>query len=420
MSRTSTCRAARARVTRTVVPWARLRTRVVRRARARWRPLVRGDAARRIHRVVERVPAAPQARGASLSMGDAGIALALHTLATARDDERAARAARACMDRAITAIARDPMPPWLFDGYTGVAWVAHHLFGEGGAEVDAAVGRVVRDRKAPHELYAGLAGLGLYALARPRAGLSGIVTGLGCAAVRDAEGITWDTPLAMLPPGVLPPGAHHHYNLGIAHGLPGVIGMLALAFSAMADRPNPRRAAGGRGSRSSRAVSAELLDGGVRWLLARRLPDGAGAWFPGWFDPDIAPVPARQGWCYGDAALARVLWLAARAADEPAWRRIALQVARRAAARPLPAGGSFDAGLCHGSAGLAHLFNRHWQETGERVFADAARRWFDRAIAHLDRVSGDGLLSGKTGVALALLHAVTAQEPTWDRVLLLS
>ncbi|HEX7839733.1 MAG TPA: lanthionine synthetase LanC family protein, partial [Kofleriaceae bacterium] len=214
---------------------------------------MRGDAARRIHRVVERVLDAPQVRGASLSMGDAGIALALHTLAAARNDDRAARAARACMDRAIDALARDPMSPWLFDGYTGVAWVAHHLFGDGGAEIDAAVARVVRDRKAPHELYAGLAGLGIYALARPRAGLSGIVTGLGRIAVRDAEGTTWDTPLAMLPPGVLPPGAHHHYNLGIAHGLPGVLGMLALAYPTVADRPLRR------GSRSCRAVSAALL-----------------------------------------------------------------------------------------------------------------------------------------------------------------
>ena len=381
---------------------------------------MRGDSARRIHRLVERVLAAPRVCGASLSMGDAGIALALHTFAAARDDDRAACAARARMDRAIAAIARDPMPPWLFDGYTGVAWVAHHLFGEGGAEIDAVVARLVREHKAPHELYAGLAGLGVYALARPRAGLAGIVNGLGRSAVRDAEGTTWETPLAMLPPGVLPPGAHHHYNLGIAHGLPGVIGMLALAFPTMADRPAPRSAAGGRGSRSGRAVSAELLDGGVRWLLARRLPDSEAARFPAWFDPDIRPEPARQGWCYGDAALARVLWLAARAADEPAWRRIALEAARRAAARPLPPGGSTDAGLCHGSAGLGHLFNRHWQETGDRVFADAARRWFDRALARLDRVSGDGLLSGKAGVALALLHAVTAHEPTWDRVLLLS
>jgi hypothetical protein len=168
------------------------------------------------------------------------------------------------------------------------------------------------------------------------------------------------------------------------------------------------------------AASSVLLEGAVRWLLAHRLPDGAASCFPGWIDPGVAPLPSRQGWCYGDAAIARVLWLAASAADEPAWRRVALDVARRAAARPLPAGGAIDAGLCHGSAGLAHIFNRHWQATGERVFADAARRWFGRALARIDRVSGGGLLSGRAGVVLALLHAVSAREPTWDRVLLLS
>lgn len=420
MSRTSSCRAARARVRQAV---ARVcpRAQVARRGRARWRPLVRGDAARRIHRVVARLLAAPRARGASLSMGDAGIALALHGLAVARDDDRAAHRARARMDRAIAALASEPMLPWLFDGYTGIAWVAQHLFGEGGAELDAAAARIARERSAPHELYAGLAGLGIYGAARPRAGLSGVVDGLRRSAVRDAEGITWETPRAMLPPGMLPPGAqHHHYNLGLAHGLPGVIGVLALALPTLAARPGSRGAGAGRGSRSAVAVSAELLDGGVRWLLARRLPDAAGSWFPGWYDPAIAPVPARQGWCYGDAALARVLWLAARAADEPAWRRVALQVARRAAARPLPPCGELDAGLCHGSAGLGHIFNRHWQDTGERVFADAARHWFERALARLDRLPSDGLLSGRAGVALALLHAVTAREPTWDRVLLLS
>src|SRR5258705_283319 len=119
----------------------------------------------------------------------------------------------------------------------------------------AQVARAARDRNAPPELYAGLAGLGVYALARPRAGLSGIVAGLRRSAVRDAEGITWETPLAMLPPGVLPPGAHHHYNLGIAHGLPGVLGMLALAFPAMVDQPRPRGASAGHAPRPCRAVA---------------------------------------------------------------------------------------------------------------------------------------------------------------------
>jgi len=353
---------------------------------------------------VERLLAGARARGASLASGDAGIALALARLAVARDDDGAARAARVRMDRAIAAMARDVMAPWLFDGFTGIAWVAHHVYGEASAEVDAAVARVARHRSVAHDLYGGLVGLGVYALARPRAGLAGVVTSLGKSAVRDADGVGWETAVDSLPPGALPSGTRRHFNLGMAHGLPGVIGLLAV----------------GCGSPSRDATSTALLDGAVRWLLAHRLPAGDASCFPGWIDPGVAPVPARQGWCYGDAAIARVLWLAARAADEPAWRRVALDVARRAAARPLPIGGAVDAGLCHGSAGLAHIFNRHWQATGERVFADAARRWFRDALARIDRVSGGGFLSGRAGVALALLHATTAHEPTWDRVLLLS
>jgi hypothetical protein len=392
---------------------------IARGRRSRWQPLLRGDDARRIHRIVDRLLARPRVHGGSLASGEAGVALALSGLALVRDDERAARAARARMDRAIAAMAHDQMQPWLFDGFAGIAWVAHHLYGEGAAEVDAAIAQVARRRSASHELCGGVAGLGVYALDRPRAGLSGVLASLGSSAVRDADGVAWETPVALLPPGVVPPGTRRHINLGLAHGLPGVIGMLALARAALADRA----IAGGGGAggpRSGGAMSAELLDGAVRWLLASRLPEDTASWFPAWVDPGVARVPGRQGWCYGDAAIARVLWLAAEAADEPAWRRIALQVARRAAARPLPEGGELDAGLCHGSAGLGHIFNHHWQATGERVFADAARRWFRLALARLDHLSGDGLLSGKTGVALALLHAVTPRAPTWDRVLLLS
>jgi hypothetical protein len=370
----------------------------------RWTPLFRGDEARRIHRAVDDLLAGLRARGASLAWGDAGIALAFAGVAAVRDDDVAARAARVRMDRAIAAMARDTMPPGLFDGFAGVAWVAHSLFGDSSAEIDAAIARAVCRASLPHDLLGGLVGLGVYALARPRAGLGQVVASLGASAVRDADGIAWETAVASLPPGTLPSGSRRHFNLGIAHGLPGVIALLALAL----DAPG------------SRSAASTLLDGAVRWLLAHRLGDGAASCFPGWIDPGVAPRPAQQGWCYGDAAVARALWLAASAAEQPAWRRVALDVARRAAARPLPVGGAVDAGLCHGSAGLAHLFHRHWQATGERVFADAARRWFGRALARLERVSGGGLLSGRAGVALALLHAASAREPTWDRALLLS
>jgi len=100
--------------------------------------------------------------------------------------------------------------------------------------------------------------------------------------------------------------------------------------------------------------------------------------------------------------------------------------------------GLVDAGLWHGLAGRAHRLNRLFQATGKEPFADAARAGFGRLLAmrrpdegiggFQARVSGvdgrpvwaddPGLLDGSAGIGLALLAAVSAVEPAWDRLLL--
>jgi hypothetical protein len=134
--------------------------------------------------------------------------------------------------------------------------------------------------------------------------------------------------------------------------------------------------------------------------------------------------------------VAAALLLAARDAGEPAWAAAATGLAVRAAARPPDQTGVVDAGLCHGSAGLAHLFNRMYQMTAEQALADAARFWVERTLelcsaaapgqgaaladAARSACKGPGLLEGTAGVALALEAAGTAVEPVWDQMLLVS
>src|SRR6185436_19195440 len=115
-------------------------------------------------------------------------------------------------------------------------------------------------------------------------------------------------------------------------------------------------------------------------------------------------------------------------------------IARAAAARPAADAGVRDPGVCHGAAGLAHLFNRFWQASGEEVFAEAARFWIGRTlelrvpgaeiagfrawhaqpVPQGEWIAEPGFLEGATGIGLVLLAAVSTVEPEWDRILLVS
>ena len=97
-----------------------------------------------------------------------------------------------------------------------------------------------------------------------------------------------------------------------------------------------------------------------------------------------------------------------------------------------------DPGLCHGAAGLAHIYNRLYQATGEEALARAARDWFDVTLGMRDpdRLrtgfqflvwdevrdlhwrEEESLLTGAAGVGLALLAAASPVVPDWDRMLM--
>jgi hypothetical protein len=156
--------------------------------------------------------------------------------------------------------------------------------------------------------------------------------------------------------------------------------------------------------------------------------------------PGCPSRAARSGWCYGDPGLAAALLLAAASVPDAWWKREAMAIALAAAARPAGGAGVVDASLCHGAAGLGHLYNRMFQATGEPALAAASGFWFQETLR--TRRPGDGIagfqpyhppdgpppnlpdragfLMGAAGIGLALLAACSPVEPEWDRVLLTS
>jgi lantibiotic biosynthesis protein len=370
-------------------------------------------------------------RDVSLASGSAGLAVCSGQLALTRCDPRAADAALTRLEEAVGVLATSRLTSSLYSGFTGVAWAVELVDGLLGTEgedrngdIDEVLTRLLRryPEDAPYDLVDGLTGLGVYALARwPRPGAAqcvlGVVEQLARRARPDRDGVSWWTPPSWRGPRrewYRPGGV----DLGVAHGIAGVVPFLA--------RVNRLGLA--------RETVRPLLDGAVRWLLAHMVDTASGPTVPYFVADGVDPGPARSAWCYGDPGVAAALLLAARDAGEPGWAAVATGLAVRAAARPPGQTGVVDAGLCHGSAGLAHLFNRMYQMTAEPALADAARFWVERTLQMCSAMApaqgvaltevarpawkGPGLLEGAAGVALAMEAAGTAVEPVWDQVLL--
>ena len=382
----------------------------------------------------------------SFASGAAGVALFWAYLARAtQSDEDAARTLE-YLDAAIDVVARQPMPPGLYGGYSGVAFAVQHvdhcLFDDDlhdveiaeqedpNEAIDQTLLQTLRaaSEKSDYDLISGIVGLGVYALERlprpaARACLEAIIDLLRQWADRPTtDSKTWHTPADFLPPWQreIAPGGYH--NLGLAHGVPGVIGLLGeiVAVDAV------------EGAR-------ELLEEAVAWLLRQKLPTSAEGVFASWISEGREPTPARSAWCYGDPGASIALLVAARATRNADWEREAITIAKKCAGRPVENTGVKDAAICHGAAGLGHIFNRFYQATGAIEFAEAARFWLQRVldmrregkgIAGFSyyvpaEVEGNerwadsaGFLTGAAGIGLVLLAALEPMEPAWDRVLL--
>ncbi len=384
-----------------------------------WSPLVEGEAAARARAAAEAIArdlsGAPRAApGPSLSGGQAGLALFFAYLEGSLGQAGAGELAQRHLERAIDDLAELPAPAaGLYGGFAGVAWVTEHLAaGEASSadedpnvEIDEALLSLLR--RAPwrgeFDLVGGLVGWGVYALERlPRpsaaAMLPLVVARLAECAEPGAQGIVWRGPRD--PGGEADPG--------MAHGAAGVIALLA------------------------RMLREGVAGPEVPSLLAAAV-NGALASFAREDDGDLA-------WCAGGAGLAVALLAAGRAGGRDDWERAARDLAAAAAGLHAGQAEGFDPALCHGTAGLCHLFHRLYQDTGDRALLAAARRWLDHTLerrrpgegiggylcrrrledGRLGWIAEPGFLGGAAGIGLTLLAAATPVEPAWDRLLLLS
>ncbi|MBT2420750.1 lanthionine synthetase C family protein [Streptomyces sp. ISL-22] len=219
-----------------------------------------------------------------------------------------------------------------------------------------------------------------------------------------------------------------HANSGMAHGIGGVLALLALA------------------ARHGTFVDGhdEALGRILAWLDHWQEDTGRGPTCPYWITRDelrtglLAPSsPRRPSWCYGTAGLARAQQLAALALGDIG-RQVDAETALVAALTdPAQLKATTDNGLCHGFAGLAHVAARaaddaHPSTVGQlrgaipALLAAVHPPGTDPVLAATtliqDEERGPGLLNGAAGIALALLPPSTTAPPrsAWDACLLIA
>lgn len=304
-----------------------------------------------------------------LSDGHPGVALLFAELAVT--DPALRHRAHAHLSAGLAAGIR-PVPQSLFGGMVALAYAGHTTaVGSGGytamlAGLDRHILDRVRTRAradlertragdpagawSRYDVLAGTAGIGRYLLARhlaadgqearqaAGAALTEVLTSLVAAAT--ADDITRHG--SRLPAWWVTDGLDHglpeHVNLGLAHGVPGPLALLALAWRT-----------GVRVDRQDEAVERIMA------LLTRlRTRDEAGPRWPHLMSRERIekgepPERGRDSWCYGAAGAARAVHLAGTALDRPDWRaeaeaalRGTLAVAGDASIR--------DSALCHGWA----------------------------------------------------------------------
>ena len=382
--------------------------------------------------------------GPGLARGWSGLAVLFEHADRCRPGEGWAEEARDALGRAAQSVAADPgsLGPGLADGWAGVAFASAFLardgqrYGRWRRELVPYVersGRIaataVENRRGSRPFsdfdhISGLAGLVAGLRSTDSAEAMGAVTSaLVHGTLQGRGGPLWGT----APDQIADEALRARYrgglvNLGLAHGLAGVVAALALAV-----REN---GAGSDGELALDMVTSSLASA-VRWkdgapTLSHFLSLGA--------DSDHGG-PGRTAWCYGPPGAARALALAGSALRRPPLVRLADDLLVASLAQPENVMRLDSPTFCHGVAGVLQLTIRMAVENEDPRLADLVPRLcarlldtfalnsmfgFRNAGPGRPWVDEPGLLEGAAGVGLVLLSIAHRPVPRWDQAFLLS
>ena len=213
------------------------------------------------------------------------------------------------------------------------------------------------------------------------------------------------------------------YNLSLSHGMSSLVVMLCKIYDNAIECDKTK----------------QMIEGAIKYILAQKLPIGQyiSIYCNLALESSETFTSSRLAWCYGDLCVAVALWRASKSLKRDDWaeeaKTILIHSSKR---RDLNKNGVVDACFCHGTSGIAHIFNRMYKETGLYDCGEAATYWIEKTVemskfkdglAGYKVWHGDngfeneiGLLEGISGIGLTLLSYCSEVSMSWDECLLLS
>lgn len=210
-------------------------------------------------------------------------------------------------------------------------------------------------------------------------------------------------------------------NFGLSHGLPAIIQILSKIFK----------------NKIEVKVTERLLLEYVEFILkSLNNFEQIGSFFSNSFQEKN--IKSRLAWCYGDLGVAISIWQAGDNTSNTKWKQTAEDIFIQTTKRKLLKDGMVvDPMICHGTSGIATIFNRMWRNTDNIIFLNARNYWLNETkkfARFKDGVGGYkyfilpenkwineyGLLEGAIGLVLTFLQAESKEDIKWDKALLIS
>ncbi|MDP3929604.1 MAG: lanthionine synthetase C family protein [Bacteroidota bacterium] len=209
------------------------------------------------------------------------------------------------------------------------------------------------------------------------------------------------------------------YNLGLSHGIPSIIVFLSKCIINGVDM---------------KRCSTFLLKT-IRFIENHKLINNKSKYS---YTTDGKNF-SRLAWCYGDLGVARSFFIASKAMKNDSLYFKSISLMQHISKRiDLKENYVVDASLCHGAAGIAHIFNLFHKDTNIIEFKELTDYWIDKVIELGNHEDGNvgyktwygtdtgwrdeiGFLEGLSGIGIVLnSYLYPNKESKWSRFLLLS